>query len=131
VDSGAAGEVGTVNNGFAFLVVGLSLPPTSKELKGPPYLLRMTSVTCLRALWRLAFVLARYDTVAKQRLEKVQIQGSHPAANRTFALYQQLQEFAEPIPLTRLVLDTGRLSVEECLQQALDRIAAHRPQGQR
>jgi adenylylsulfate kinase len=28
------------------------------------------------------------DTVAKQRLEKDQSQGGHPAANRTFALYQ-------------------------------------------
>jgi predicted kinase len=48
------------------------------------------------------------DTVAKQRLEKDQSQGSHHAANRTFALYQQLQESAEQIPLSRLVLDTGR-----------------------
>jgi hypothetical protein len=69
--------------------------------------------------------------VAKQRLEKDQSQGGHPAANCTFAVYQQLQESAEPITLPRLVLDTGRLSVEECVRQALDWIATHRYQGQR
>jgi predicted kinase len=53
------------------------------------------------------------NTVARQRLEKVQSQGGHPAANRTFVLYQQLKESAEPITLPRLVLDTCRLSVEE------------------
>ena len=71
------------------------------------------------------------DTVAKQRLKKDQFQGGHPAANRTFALYQQLKETAVPITLPPLVLDTGRLSVEQCVQQALDWIAAHRHQGQR
>jgi adenylylsulfate kinase len=60
------------------------------------------------------------DTVAKLRLEKDQSQGGHPAANRTFALYQQLKESAQPMTLPRLVLDTGRLSVENCVQQALD-----------
>jgi hypothetical protein len=44
-----------VNNGLVFLVVGPSFSLGSKELKGPPCLLRMTCVTCLRALWRLAF----------------------------------------------------------------------------
>ena len=60
------------------------------------------------------------DTVAKQRLEKDQSPGGHPAANRTFALYQQLKESAQPMTVPRLVLDTGRLSVEKCVQQALD-----------
>jgi adenylylsulfate kinase len=71
------------------------------------------------------------DTVAKQRLERDQSQGGHPAANRTFALYQQLKESAEPITLPRRVLDTGPLSVEECTQQTLDWVAVHRHQGQR
>jgi predicted kinase len=70
------------------------------------------------------------DTVAKLRLEKDQSQGGHPAANRTFSLYQQLQGCAEPITLPRLVLDTGRLSVEECVRQACDWVAAHRHQSQ-
>jgi hypothetical protein len=69
--------------------------------------------------------------MATQRLEKDQSQGSHPAANRTFELYQQLQESAEPITLPRRVLDTGWLSVEKCVQQACDWIAAHRHEGQR
>jgi hypothetical protein len=52
VDFKGAGEVGTVFNGLAFLLVGPAFPLTSKELRGPPCLLLMTCVTCLRALWR-------------------------------------------------------------------------------
>jgi adenylylsulfate kinase len=71
------------------------------------------------------------DAVARQRLENDQNQGVHLAANRTFALYQRLKESTEPITLPRLVLDTGRLAVEECVQQACDWVATHRHQGHR
>jgi hypothetical protein len=47
MDFKGAGEVGTVFNGLAFLLVGPAFPPTPKELKGPPCLLPMTCVTCL------------------------------------------------------------------------------------
>ena len=48
-----------------------------------------------------------------RRLEADQARGSHPAGNRTFALYLSLKAAAEPLTLPRLVLDTGRLSPEE------------------
>ena len=55
------------------------------------------------------------EEVVRGRLERDAAQGGHPAGNRTLTLYQTLQAAAEPITLPRLVLDTGRLSVAECL----------------
>src|SRR5262245_57926302 len=60
------------------------------------------------------------DTLAKERLERDLAQGSHPAGNRTFALYLSLKAAAEPIAVPRLILDTGRLSLEECVRRCLD-----------
>jgi predicted kinase len=60
------------------------------------------------------------DAVAKERLERDLAQGGHPAKNRTFALYQSLKSAAEPITVPRLILDTGRLSLEECVRRCLD-----------
>ncbi len=59
------------------------------------------------------------DEVARTRLEQAQLRGEHPAGNRTFALYLELKASAEPIQVPHLVLDTGRLSLEECLQRSL------------
>jgi hypothetical protein len=60
------------------------------------------------------------DAVAKERLERDLARGDHPAGNRTFALYLSLKAAAEPITIPHLVLDTGRLSVEECVRRCLD-----------
>jgi len=60
------------------------------------------------------------DDVALGRLERDQAEGSHPAGNRTFALYLSLKAAAEPITLPHLVLDTSRKPVEECVRQCLD-----------
>ena len=60
------------------------------------------------------------DAVAKERLERDRIQGDHPAGNRTFALHQELKAVAVPITLSRLVLDTGRLSINECVRRCFD-----------
>jgi adenylylsulfate kinase len=60
------------------------------------------------------------DDVARRRLEQDQADGSHPAGNRTFALYQQLKAAAVPLSIPRLVLDTGTLSREECVGQCLE-----------
>jgi adenylylsulfate kinase len=59
------------------------------------------------------------DAVARERLERDLAQGGHPAGNRTFALYQRLKATAEPITVPRLVLDTGRLPLEECTRRCL------------
>jgi len=64
------------------------------------------------------------DEVARERLERDQARGGHPAGNRTFALYQALKAGAMPLTMPRLVLDTGRLTVEQCLEMTLDYLAA-------
>jgi predicted kinase len=59
------------------------------------------------------------DEVAKNRLEKDLAQGTHPAGNRTFDLYRSLKSEAEPIQLPHLVLDTGKMDLEECVRKCL------------
>lgn len=58
------------------------------------------------------------DNVARDRLDADQHGGTHPAGNRTFSLYQQLQQSADPItvPALRLRTDT---SADELLDAAL------------
>jgi predicted kinase len=60
------------------------------------------------------------DAVARERLERDLARGGHPAGNRTFALYQEVKAAAEPLPVPHLVLDTGHLSLEECVRQCLE-----------
>jgi adenylylsulfate kinase len=59
------------------------------------------------------------DEVVRARLEADLARGEHPAKNRTYDLYLAVKATAEPLPLPRLVLDTGRLSVEACVERAL------------
>jgi hypothetical protein len=60
------------------------------------------------------------DAVVRERLERDLAKGAHPAGNRTFALYRSLKAAAEPIPLPHLMLDTGRVSPEECVARCLE-----------
>ena len=60
------------------------------------------------------------DAAARERLEADQARAGHPAKNRTFALYQVLRAAAAPIPVARLTLDTGSLSLEECVRRSID-----------
>jgi adenylylsulfate kinase len=64
------------------------------------------------------------DAAARERLERDRARGSHPAGNRTFALYESLKAAAEPITAPRLVLDTGKLSLAECVRRCLDYLGA-------
>jgi predicted kinase len=57
------------------------------------------------------------DVVAQRRLEAGR--AGHPAGNRTFDLYRALREGADPITVPRLVLDTGRLTPDECVRRCL------------
>jgi predicted kinase len=59
------------------------------------------------------------DDVARKRLEHDLASGEHPAKNRTFALYLAVKEMAGPITVPHLVLDTGIVSLEECLERGL------------
>jgi hypothetical protein len=43
--------------------------------------------------------------------------GQHPAKNRTYGL--AVKEKAEAIQVPHLVLDTGKMMVEECVQRCL------------
>jgi adenylylsulfate kinase len=63
------------------------------------------------------------DEVAQGRLEGDQLRGEHPAGNRTYDLYLALKAAAEPLPVPHLVVDTGRLSPEECLGRCLGYLA--------
>jgi predicted kinase len=59
------------------------------------------------------------DAVARERLERDRARGGHPAGNRTFALYRSLKAAAASIPVPHHGLDTGRLSLEECVERCL------------
>jgi predicted kinase len=59
------------------------------------------------------------DDVACNRLESDLTAGTHPAKNRTFDLYLAVKEKAEVISVPHLVLDTGTLSLDECVERCL------------
>ncbi len=59
------------------------------------------------------------DAIAKQRLEDDLRTGAHPAGNRTYDLYLELKEQAESITADRLVIDTGRESIETSVDRCL------------
>lgn len=59
------------------------------------------------------------EDVARRRLEQDLASGTHPARNRTFALYLAVKGKAEPIRIPHLVLDTGVISLDECVQRCL------------
>jgi len=61
------------------------------------------------------------DAVARQRLENDRRAGAHPAANRTYKLYLDLRDKAEPINADRLLVDTGK----ESLKNSVDRCIAY------
>ena len=57
------------------------------------------------------------EETARQRLERDQAAGHHPAANRSFGLYQRLKATFEPIPEPKLVVDTDQ-PLDECVGQS-------------
>lgn len=57
------------------------------------------------------------EDTARQRLERDQAAGHHPAANRSFDLYQRLKATFEPIPEPKLVVDTDQ-PLDECVVRA-------------
>jgi adenylylsulfate kinase len=59
------------------------------------------------------------DAVARDRLGRDRALGQHPAGNRTYELYLAAKSRAAPIPVPHLVLDTGRLSPDDCVQRCL------------
>ncbi len=59
------------------------------------------------------------DAIAKQRLDDDQRRGAHPAANRSFRLYRELKEKAEPLRAGHLIIDTGKESLERSVERCL------------
>lgn len=59
------------------------------------------------------------DDVARRRLEQDLAAGTHPAKNRTYALYLAVKEQAEAIDVPHLVLDTANTPLEECLRRCI------------
>ena len=59
------------------------------------------------------------DAVARNRLEQDRTLQRHPAGNRDFDLYLEVKARAEPITIPHLVLDTGRLLLDDCLSRCL------------
>ncbi len=57
---------------------------------------------------------------AKSRLERDQLEQSHQASNRDFALYQCVREHADPIRMPRLVIQTDLCSLEEAVARVLE-----------
>lgn len=62
------------------------------------------------------------DSVALDRLQRDQSDGTHVARNRSAELYRSLQDEAAPVPEPKLVLDTAR-PVEQCVQQCLEHLS--------
>jgi predicted kinase len=65
------------------------------------------------------------EAVAGKRLEHEVASGTHPAKNRTCALYRALKEQAEPITLPHLIVDTSSMPVEDCVQRCLAYLRAY------
>jgi predicted kinase len=58
--------------------------------------------------------------VVRERLEHDAIRASHPAANRSFALYLELSRAAESIEREKLVVDTGLGVLEEHVARCVE-----------
>jgi predicted kinase len=59
------------------------------------------------------------DEVAEARLASDHAAGTHPAGNRTPDLYARAKTAAPPLTLPRLTLDTGTVTLDECVRCAL------------
>lgn len=68
------------------------------------------------------------EQTALQRLAEAVERRSHPAANRTPDLYQQIRETWEPIALPKLVIDTDA-NLESCVERALRYLTVDIPAG--
>jgi predicted kinase len=63
------------------------------------------------------------DDVARGRLAADHAAGTHPAGNRTPELYAHAKAAAVPLPVPHLTLDTGVVSIEECVRRAIEYVS--------
>jgi adenylylsulfate kinase len=73
----------------------------------------------LNQTWQILECLCSEES-ARSRLEATS-DPSHPARNRSFALYLEVKARFEPITLQKVVIDTDQ-SLEVCIEQALQAI---------
>jgi predicted kinase len=59
------------------------------------------------------------DEVARARIAADHSAGTHLAGNRTPEMYERAKAAAVPLEVPRLTLDTGALSLEECVSRAI------------
>ena len=59
------------------------------------------------------------DAIAEERLRGDTARPRHPAANRTVDLYHSLKAQADPLRVSRLVMDTGGCDLASCVERAL------------
>jgi predicted kinase len=59
------------------------------------------------------------DEIARARIQADHTAGIHLAGNRTPELYACAKAAAVPLQVPRLTLDTGALTLEECVKQAM------------
>ena len=59
------------------------------------------------------------DEVARARIAADRVAGTHLAGNRTPDLYDRSKTAAVPLTVPRLTLDTGVLSLDECVSRAM------------
>ncbi len=72
----------------------------------------------LRTPCRVIECVCREET-ARKRLDLDVAAGTHPARNRTFALYQDVRAHFEAVPEPKFVIDTDR-PVEDCVHEAME-----------
>ena len=66
--------------------------------------------------WRVIECVCSEDT-ARQRIENDQRTGSHPASNRTVAMYDAVKARFEPIPEPKIVVDTnGEVDLDQLIR---------------
>lgn len=66
------------------------------------------------------------DDIAESRLAADHAAGTHPAGNRTPELYAYAKSLATPLTVPRLTLDTGTLTLDECVALALAHVRSCR-----
>lgn len=123
--SSAANDIAMAAIFAATRHIRTTFPQTPVILDGRTFL-RSSQLRELEALARSLGETARIvecvcsEEIARTRLEQDLANGRHPAKNRTMDLYRAVKANAEPIEVPHLVIDTGVLSLEECLRRCLD-----------
>jgi adenylylsulfate kinase len=80
----------------------------------------LAAATSLHQPWRVLECVCSEET-ARRRLEADAKDGTHPAGNRDFALYLEVQARFEAIAHPKIVIDTG-FTLDECVGLALEKL---------